>query len=119
MPPAPNIDDARGGPAQVQFLEQLRQLASSVKETDQIKTMILAQLGLADAEAAANSLSVGKTVDMLESIAYAGAVETQRLFADAMLKVCKHPANRRFLMTDPKGQNIFKRLLWCLRWDDK
>jgi len=56
--------------------------------------------------------------DMLLALAYAGSVETQRLFAEVMVSVCNDSNKRRILITDKKRKDILSRLLWCSTWDD-
>ena len=65
------------------------------------------------------SLADPLVMEMLESLAFAGSKLPLRLFSEAMGRICQDASNRYILLTNEKGQNIFKRLLWCVGFDDK
>jgi hypothetical protein len=70
-------------------------------------------------------------IQKLTTLGYAGSVETQQLFANAMrLAVTEDPTmeattkriimqSREELFKNPRAQDLLKRLLWCASWDDE
>jgi hypothetical protein len=65
-----------------------------------------------------NEILISNVSIELETLAFAGALETQRLFAIALIAVTKSAQNRKWLLSK-EGSSILKRLLWCSSWDDK
>jgi hypothetical protein len=55
----------------------------------------------------------------LQLLAFSGAVETQRLFTEALVEICKVKSDARTkILKSSDGREILKRLLWCATWDD-